>query len=144
MTVTAADVDALARTVYGEARGEPMPGKVAVAWCIRNRVELDLHDDGKPDWWGEGYTAVCRKPWQFSCWNANDPNLPKLKAVTLDNPDFRDCMLAALQVIQGHVKDPTGGATHYVAWQSIAPPAWTKDAESTGRIYKHEFFRGVG
>src|SRR3546814_2812197 len=95
MNVTAEDVDTLARTVFGEARGEPMPGKIAVAWCIRNRVELDLHDDGKPDWWGEGYTAVCRKSWQFSCWNENDPNLPKLRSVTLDDPGFRDCMHAA-------------------------------------------------
>src|SRR3546814_19914801 len=95
MIVTAEDVDTLARTVFGEARGEPMPGKIAVAWCIRNRVELDLHDDGKPDWWGEGYTAVCRKSWQFSCWNENDPNLPKLRSVTLDDPGFRDCMHAA-------------------------------------------------
>ena len=23
-------------------------------WTIRNRVAMDLHNDGKPDWWGGG------------------------------------------------------------------------------------------
>jgi hypothetical protein len=26
-------------------------------------------------WWPrEGYSGVCQKPYQFSCWNKNDPN----------------------------------------------------------------------
>ncbi len=72
------DIDVLARTIWGEARGEGIAGQIAVGWCIRNRVEMDLHNDGRPDWWGEGYEGVCRAPWQFSCWNKNDPNFPYL------------------------------------------------------------------
>ena len=70
------DVDVLARTIWGEARGEGFAGQVAVGWAIRNRVEADLGNDGKPDWWGEGYVGVCKAPWQFSCWNKNDPFPP--------------------------------------------------------------------
>ena len=33
-----ADMDVAARTVYGEARGEPDEGKIAVAWVIRTRA----------------------------------------------------------------------------------------------------------
>ena len=36
------DVYLLARLVYGEARGEPYTGKVAVAACVLNRVESSL------------------------------------------------------------------------------------------------------
>jgi spore germination cell wall hydrolase CwlJ-like protein len=42
MTVTEKDRDVLARTLWGEARGEGLAGMVAVAWSIRNSVE-----DGK-------------------------------------------------------------------------------------------------
>ncbi|MEK9724321.1 MAG: cell wall hydrolase, partial [Rhodospirillaceae bacterium] len=106
------DEETVARTVWGEARGEPFNGKIAIAWVIRNRVELDLHGDEKPDWWGEGYEAVCLKPWQFSCWNANDPNREKLLAVTDADAMYRDSLDAARLVIAGKVDDPTGGATH--------------------------------
>src|SRR3546814_15357895 len=67
--------------------------------------------------------------------------LPKLRSVTLDDPGFRDCMHAALTVIQGLQRDPTDGSTHYIAWRSIPPPAWTKHSESTGRIATHDFYR---
>lgn len=37
------DLSIAALTIYGEARGEPYAGKVAVAWVIRNRTEADIH-----------------------------------------------------------------------------------------------------
>ena len=52
---------AMAATVWGEARGEPFEGKVAVAWVIINRSR-------KPGWWGEDIRSVCSARWQFSCW----------------------------------------------------------------------------
>ena len=77
MTVSEKDRDILARTLFGEARGEGLVGQIAVAWTIRNRVE-----DGKAkSWWGEGYAGVCLKPYQFSCWNQNDLNYPYLSGV---------------------------------------------------------------
>ena len=67
MAVTEKDRDILARTLWGEARGEGPAGQIAVAWTIRNRV----FDGKEKSWWGEGYAGVCQKPWQFSCWNRN-------------------------------------------------------------------------
>lgn len=55
MTATEKDRDILARTLWGEARGENLAGQIAVAWSIRNGV-----DDGKAkSWWG-GMRAFAR------------------------------------------------------------------------------------
>jgi spore germination cell wall hydrolase CwlJ-like protein len=67
MTVTEKYRNVLARTLWGEVRGEGLAGLVAVARSIRNRVDMELHNGGNPDF-GEGYVGVCTKPCQFSCW----------------------------------------------------------------------------
>lgn len=144
MTVTEKDRDILARTLWGEARGEDLIGQIAVAWTIRNRVEMDLHYDGKPDWWGEGYAGVCLKPWQFSCWNRNDPNYSYLSgAKPTPFREFAQARIAADQVIDGKVPDPTGGATHYYATTMPKPPTWAKGAKQTLKLGHHVFFKDV-
>lgn len=144
MSVTDKDRDVLARTLWGEARGEGMAGMVAVAWSIRNRADMDLHNDGKPDWWGEGYAEVCQKPFQFSCWNKNDPNYPFLSgAKPIPAAEFVMCRLAAEQVIGGLKPDPTGGATHYYATTMPVPPAWAAKAAQTIKLGHHIFFKDV-
>ena len=142
MTYTADDLDVLTRTIWGEARGEGPLGKKAVGWTIRNRVEMDLHNDGKPDWWGEGYRGVCTCKWQYSSWNANDPNSPYLRG---DKPippaEYLACQDAARMVLEGD-PDPTDGATHYYA-TSIKEPAWAKVAHITCIIGHHKFYKDV-
>lgn len=144
MIVTDKDRDVLARTLWGEARGEGLAGMVAVAWSIRNRVDMDLHNDGKPDWWGEGYTEVCQKPYQFSCWNKSDPNQPYLSgAKQIPFRELAQCRVAADQVIDGKVTDPTGGATHYYATTMPKAPAWAAKAKQTLKLGHHIFFKDV-
>jgi N-acetylmuramoyl-L-alanine amidase len=144
MIVTEKDRDVLARTLWGEARGERLDGMAAVAWSIRNRVDMDLHNDGKPDWWGEGYIGVCQKPYQFSCWNKNDPNYPFLSgAKPIPAVEFVMCRLAAEQVIGGLKPDPTGGATHYYATTMPKAPAWAAKATQTLKLGHHIFFKDV-
>jgi hypothetical protein len=53
----------LALTLYGEARGEPIEGIIAVGCVIRNRV-----NDTKKRW-PNTYRGVCLQPWQFSALN---------------------------------------------------------------------------
>ena len=112
MTVTERDRDILARTLWGEARGETLAGQIAVAWTIRNRV-----NDGRlKSWWGEGYAGVCQAPYQFSCWNKNDPNHASLSgAKAMPLRELAQARIVADQVIDGKVPDPTGGATHYLS-----------------------------
>ncbi|WP_458725058.1 cell wall hydrolase [Pseudomonas mandelii] len=144
MTVTERDRDILARTLWGEARGEDLIGQIAVAWTIRNRVETDLHNDGKPDWWGEGFARVCQAPYQFSCWNRNDPNYPSLSgAKAVPFRELAQAQIAADQVIDGKVPDPTGGATHYYAIAMKKAPGWAVRAKETVRLGGHVFFKDV-
>lgn len=140
MPITERDRDVLARTIWGEARGESTPGKVAVAWTIRNRVL-----DGKEkSWWGEGYAGVCQAPYQFSCWNKNDPNYPFLSgARQIPFRELAQCRVVADQVIDGKVPDPTSGATHYYAIAMKKPPAWAAKAKQTLKLGGHVFFKDV-
>lgn len=136
----ATDLDIMARTLWGEARGEGIVGMQAVAWVIANRAVSSAKVPRKQ--FGTGsLRSVCVAPAQFSCWNASDPNRALLDALTLDASDFQKAMYAALSVILGEVSDMTSGATFYYA-ASIDTPAW---AEGKGyvSIGRHRFLTGV-
>jgi len=139
MTVSDKGRDILARTLWGEARGERLAGQIAVACVIRNRV-----NDGKGrSWWGEGYAGVCQAPYQFSCWNKNDPNYPYLSgAKEIPPKQFEQAKRAADLVISGAEPDMTKGATHYYA-TSIPAPAWAASATQTLHLGNHLFFKDV-
>jgi len=140
MTVTDKDRDILARTLWGEARGESLAGQIAVAWTIRNRV----NDGNDKSWWGEGYTGVCQKPYQFSCWNKTDPNYQFLIGVkVISFRELAQARIAAEQVIDGKVPDPTGGATHYYATTMPKAPDWAAKAKQTLKLGHHVFFKDV-
>jgi N-acetylmuramoyl-L-alanine amidase len=141
----AADVDVGARTIFGEARGEPLKGQIAVAGAIMNRVRIDFGDDGRDDWWGEGVQGVClagKGIHQFSCWDANSPGLVALKSVKPGSYIFDVCRLVMFQAIKGLINDPTGGATHYHAkW---AMPYWAIGRTPCAVIGNHLFYQGKG
>ncbi len=129
--------DRLARTIWGEARGERFRGKLAVGWVARNRAE-------HPRWWGRDLEAVLRKPAQFSCWNADDPNAAKCLSVGPDDRAFVDCLAAAHAVIEGTIADPTdadgnGGADHYHVAGLV--PAWSRGHAPIATIGRHVFYR---
>jgi N-acetylmuramoyl-L-alanine amidase len=126
-------LDILARTIYGEARGESFNGKVAVAYTITNRAS-------RPSWWGSDITSVCLKPQQYSCWNPDDPNFNLLGEATLASHSFRDCLAAALLVYNRTLPDPTNGATHYFALSMSTPPLWAAKMKAVSAIGNHSFF----
>lgn len=66
------DIDILARTIYGEARGEKTAGKKAVACVIMNRYKAKKWFSGKT------IAETCQKPWQFSCWNKTTQTAKRL------------------------------------------------------------------
>lgn len=136
MPVTELDIRVLAQTVWGEARGEPAEGRIAVAHVVLNRLR-------SRKWFGgRSVTEVCMRPWQFSCWNESDPNFRSMHFLTLDQEPFQDAYLAALAAIRGYTPDPTGGATHYHA-TSIKPPAWARGQTPCATIGRHVFFKGI-
>lgn len=135
------DVDILARTIFGEARGEGVAGMEAVAAVIMNRVNADLGHDGKPDWWGEGVEGVCRQRYQFSCWNLDDPNRDKLCTVTSRDPWFHHAIEIAKRAIKGELPDPTKGANHYCTAAVADKTAWAKGRTPVAKIGGHWFFK---
>lgn len=135
MIVTDHDLDIAARTVWGEARGESWSGKLAVAWVLKNRAE----DSRKR--YGQGLAGVCQKPWQFSCWNENDPNRAKLLSIGGTNVVFQECMAAALWAIVGTEPDPSKGAMHYQVIGTNAP--WSHGKTPIVTIGHHQFYVGI-
>ena len=126
------DIDLFARVLYGEARGEPDEGKIAIANVVMNRVN-------NPCWWGKDLYSVLKKPYQFSCLNDNDPNLPIIMSVTEDNPVFDRCLDIAKQAFSNKLPDITKGANSYYA-KSIAAPKWTVGLTPTAEIGNHIFY----
>lgn len=141
LNVDAIAADILARTLWGEARGEGTAGMQAVAAVIMNRVKIARARPGGM-WWGNDVISVCQKPWQFSCWNRSDPNMKKVMAVTADDPYFKNAMAIARTALAGTLRDPTGGATHYHARGTV--PDWAKGRTPVVTIGRHVFYRMSG
>jgi spore germination cell wall hydrolase CwlJ-like protein len=129
------DIDILARTIYGEARGENQEGRIAVANVIINRANHG-------GWWGDSIKKTCLKPYQFSCWNAKDPNREKLLKVTIDDEDFRDCLEIAALAVNGDLMDNTKNATHYHT--TATAPKWAETGTRVATIGNHIFYNNVG
>ncbi|WP_420724035.1 cell wall hydrolase [Hwanghaeella sp. LZ110] len=126
----------MARTMYGEARGEGATGMQAVGNVIMNRALLG-------GWWGNSIVSVALKPWQFSAWNANDPNRDVIaNLMPGDNQTFDLAYEIAGKLIDGDLPDITGGATHYYA-DTISEPGWARGANQTAYIGHHKFFNEV-
>lgn len=133
----ARDIDILARTIWGEARGESVRGMEAVAGVILNRARIA--EDRGGFWWGRGIAEICCKPFQFSCWNANDPNRAKLLSVGSDDPHFAIAQRIATRALRGALADPTKGADHYHA--DGVTPDWAAGREGCVVIGRHVFYR---
>lgn len=141
--VLPADMDIMARTIYGESRGEPYNGKLAVAHVILNRVAAEHRRETR-------IAGACTEPSQFSCWLPDDPNLKKLVAVTPDSPGFSDCMTAAQEALAEHNSgiDITKGALYYHTeaqpkWADTWPPRWARGHEPCTKVYNHLFYNTI-
>jgi N-acetylmuramoyl-L-alanine amidase len=126
------ELDLLAGTICGEARGEPWPGKVGIGIVIANRVQ-------RPCWWGRNWREVILADNQFSCWK--DANLDVIKSHR-DNFDmvWIECLTIAEKVYLGHMVDRIGGPTHY--HEEHIKPAWAGELTYLTKIGKHMFYRG--
>ena len=131
LTDTNEQIDYIARTAWGEARGEGATGMQAVVNVIMNRTK-------NGGWYGLTPKEVCLKKWQFSCWNENDPNREKLLAVTTADKNFAKALDLATLAYNGQLPDITGGATNYHA-KSILP-SWASRMTKTAEIGQHIFY----
>lgn len=127
----------LARTLYGEARGEPTAGIEAVANVVLNRVKSNRYPNT--------VAKVCLQRLQFSCWNDNDPNrkiIEKLKPG--DNPVFDAILAIATRALLGGLPSLVVGALHYHA--KGIKPNWVKNSPGAtliATIGSHLFWSGI-
>lgn len=129
------DLDAVVRTLVGEARGEPVEGQIAVAWVIMNRVMRHWRNK-------KSFYDVCHDRMQFSCWNENDPNSAKIAALATDDPTYRRLQKIAQAVIAHEfaIPDPTGGATMYKVRGTKASWDHAVADQKPKEIGHHDFF----
>ena len=131
------EIDIVAATLWGEARNQGEQGMRAVASVIENRRRQGYRNKVTA-------ATVCLDPWQFSCWNANDPNLPRLRRLS-SQPDTQYLLARriAAEVQQRSLADITRNARHYYA-ASLRPPAyWSRGKSPCVVIGDHLFFNDI-
>lgn len=133
------DVLILARTIFGEARGEPEDGQEAVAEVVLNRSKSGRYPSS--------VTEVCLQPSQFSCWNASDPNRKRIIGLMPNAGDerFEKCLAIAAAALAGQHRQLSAKVLHYHA-TSISSPSWVRDSPQRvmeRKIGHHLFYSGI-
>lgn len=111
----------------GEARGDGRPGMEAVAQVVMNRVN---HRNGH---FGSSAKEVLLRPWQFSCFNRNDPNRAKMLDMWHADPaSYALAEAIVSEALGGALSDTVGPATHYCTLN-----LWGRDDADKGRAAWH-------
>jgi N-acetylmuramoyl-L-alanine amidase len=116
--VSDADLYLLARTIYGEGRGEPYTGQVAIGAVVMNRVRSPQFPNT--------ISGVVYQRHAFTAVSDGQINL---------TPDDK-AIKAAKDALNGW--DPTGGALYYYN-PAVATSAWIFDRQTVTVIGKHVF-----
>jgi len=121
------------KTIYAEARGEPLEGQEWVGWVIKNRAWID-----KDYWGGSSIKNVCLHPGQFECWNGRSDITITEQLAYEGISRWAPGLLAAPRN-----EDPTGGADHYnnPAIECSPPPSWIDQCDRLRMIGKHQFYK---
>jgi hypothetical protein len=142
------DVDILAITLMGEGRGEPMDGRAAIAWTVRNRSFTK----------GKTIAERCLQKLQYSCWWVQGGAYNYRRVMDLaegvfkntgvaeaDRASFIECKYIAAGVISGQIRDKSKGSTHYctTALLRVATPKWAIDQTPAVVIGAHTFFKDI-
>ncbi len=130
------DLQALSLTLWGEARGEPIEGKIAVAMVIRNRV---LSHYGA----AQTYVDVCLAKAQFSAWTEEVSQMEQAEVELSGghaDPVLSLCEEIARATIAGLLADNSGGANHYITTALLLSnaPSWARGV--TGRAIGSQTF----
>ena len=134
------DVLICARTVYGEARGQPDESLRAVMHVIMNRCDKKIGD------YDHSLAATALRWLQFSAWNEQDPNRLKMQEASVDDTTFRRCLRAVLEALDE--PDFTNGARHYhtraaPSSQRVWPPSWARGHQPCWQDDVHLFYNDV-
>lgn len=154
------DQQALAATMWGEARGiprndpddnSPIEEMIAVGCVVRNRrIRFSRWRATDPS-----YRSLCLAPNQFSCWNQGTDvnhlavmNLARqfvaFPGVPITDAIARECLFLAVGIINDVLVDRTGGSDSYYAPAAMVPvgrvPSWAMHVQGRS-IGDQVFFR---
>lgn len=153
----------MAQNIYFESRAEGEQGKQAVAHVVQNRIKdpkfpktaCAVIQEGRhfESWKTRGVEMAPeqrqyiprRNQCQFSwyCDGLKDIIWVQLRdgtPIEANRTAWRDSVRIAWQVMQGQLKDNTGGATYYYA-HNLVYPAWADHKQQTQVIGDHTFLR---
>lgn len=135
----------VAYTIWGEARGECLSGKMAVACCIFTRAfRLAARYPVGPD----GQTLpqdflkdVCLAPKMFDCWLDGEFQQESPPEVFTDQEDipWEMCQMIASELFQPHFV-PLAPITHYYALTMAKPPYWAAKMDFIGKFGNQLFY----
>ena len=143
------DLQVLAATCAGEARGDVTPDEEGVACVVMNRVKIAKtyvvnHGHAHP-LYGNGTVAnCCFMRMQFDAWNQGDPNRAWIWAQEWDGSSSDQSVAKALsiasQALAGALPDVTNGATSYKATSLPWPHAWGPEIAPVAVLGKQSFY----
>ena len=137
------DQQVIARTAWAEARSLGSLGMQLTINSGQNRV-----NSGRT-WWGNSLRNVftcCNVEgvYQYSCWNAGDPNGP-LAIITDPNLDsnYAAALDLAQQALDGSLPDRSNGADSYFDRRLPRWPTWSLGRKPTFMLLPHLYFNTV-
>ena len=122
----------MSQAVYYESAFEPVPGQIAVAEVIANRVRDHRYPDSVCGVVFQGATRTTGCQFTFTCDGSMERNKPAGEAWE------RAQRIAAHVMMELH-EERTGGATHYHA--TYVDPIWNSGLVKTDKIGLHIFYR---
>lgn len=133
----------LSLCLWREARGQSSACMAGIAAVIHNRSA-----DPKRRW-RTNVVAVILQPFQFSSFNAGDPNSTRFPtppvqggSVGVNTPDWNAWIQACDVATTPLTADPTHGATNYESLPPDAPkPAWADEENLTTTIGPFRFYK---
>lgn len=130
ITVSAKELDCLAKNIFHEAGIEPIEGKIAVAQVTLNRL--------KSGRWGKDICSVVFHKAQFS-WTTSKKKVKTIPKGPLWDSSVR---LAESFVREGkRIKGLENSGFYHTNY--IQPPEWAKSKKIVHKIGQHIFYRGV-
>ena len=120
----------MAQNIYFESRAEGEQGKQAVAHVVapQDRVYIPRRNQCQFSWYCDGLKDII---WV---------QLRDGTAIEANRTAWRDSVRIAWQVMQGELKDNTGGATYYYA-HNLVYPQWADVKQQTQVIGAHTFLK---
>lgn len=108
---SAANFQMVGRIVFGEARGEPTEGQLAVAYTVVNRVS----HAGYPDTLYEVVHQTYGNRYQYNTLDLPQHEIQWEEAKRMNTLEYRNAIKAAEDALCCRVSDPTTCATDYCA-----------------------------